>query len=273
MRGEFLDVDGARLYYFAAGTRGAGDPVLLVHGFPTSGLLWSGLLPDLPPGHRVVVVDLLGHGRSDRPDGADVSVAGHARRMLRILDLLAIPRATVIGHDVGGAIALAMAVAAPARVGAVGVIAGAGLDAPGTLGARILRRLAPVVARMPGSMLTGLARAELERGYADAPRGAHALERHLLPFDDARGARAFAAHLRALDGRWHRSFDPAGVTVPVTLVAGRDDPFHPVAAAERLRDRLPHATLHVLDDERHFLPEESPRRVARCLAPLFAAAG
>jgi len=67
MRGEFLDLSGARLYYYAAGTRGAGVPVVFIHGFPTSSHLWNDVVPLMPQGHRLVVLDLLGFGRSDRP--------------------------------------------------------------------------------------------------------------------------------------------------------------------------------------------------------------
>ena len=78
MRGEFVDVGGARIYYYATGTRGAGEPVVLIHGFPTSSHLWRDVAPLIPEGHRVVVIDLLGYGRSDPPNGRDLSIKGHA---------------------------------------------------------------------------------------------------------------------------------------------------------------------------------------------------
>ena len=69
MRGEFLDVGGARLYYYAAGTRGGGEPLVLIHGFPTSSHLWQDLVPLLPDGRRVVV-----------PDGSDPQLRAITRR-------------------------------------------------------------------------------------------------------------------------------------------------------------------------------------------------
>src|SRR5574337_590242 len=101
MRGEFVDVGGARLYYYAAGTRGAGAPLVLLHGFPTSSYLWHRVVPLLPEGHRVVVCDLLGYGRSDRPLQRDLSIAGHAGRVIGLLDALRIASATIIGHGLG----------------------------------------------------------------------------------------------------------------------------------------------------------------------------
>ncbi|MGH7618691.1 MAG: alpha/beta fold hydrolase, partial [Gemmatimonadaceae bacterium] len=86
MRGEFLDLSGARIYYYAAGTRGAGDPVVFLHGFPTSGHLWSDVVPLMPAGHRIVVLDHLGYGRSDRPLSRPVDIRAHAERVVQVLD-------------------------------------------------------------------------------------------------------------------------------------------------------------------------------------------
>ena len=105
MRGEFLDINGVRLYYYAAGSRGAGEPIVLLHGFPTSGHLWSGVAPLLPAGHRVVVLDLLGFGRSDPPSSHGVDIRAHADRLVAVLDHLGINFACVVGHGVGGGIA------------------------------------------------------------------------------------------------------------------------------------------------------------------------
>src|SRR5690348_870952 len=116
MRGEFLDLSGARLYYYAAGTRGVGIPVLFIHGFPTSGHLWSEVVPLMPRGHRIVVLDLLGYGRSDRPLKRAVDVRAHAERVVAFLDELRIQRACVVGHGVGGGIAQSLAIRHPARV-------------------------------------------------------------------------------------------------------------------------------------------------------------
>src|SRR5918996_1451709 len=107
MRGEFLDINGVRLYYYAAGTRGAGEPIVLLHGFPTSGHLWNEVVPLLPTGHRVVVLDLLGFGRSDPPaaNGNGLDLRSHADRLIAVFDHLHINFACVVGHDIGGGVA------------------------------------------------------------------------------------------------------------------------------------------------------------------------
>src|SRR5579871_6216771 len=128
MRGEFLDLSGARLYYYAAGTRGAGEPVVFLHGFPASGHLWSGVVSCMPSGHRVVVVDLLGYGRSDRPAHHAVDIPGHAKRLVELLDQLRIDRACLIGQGLGGGIAQSAAIRYPNRVSRLCLIDSAAFD-------------------------------------------------------------------------------------------------------------------------------------------------
>ena len=108
MRGEFVDLGGVRLYYYAAGTRGAGDPLVFLHGFPGSSHSWRNLAPLMPEGRRQVLVDLLACGRSDGPcDGAE-RLTTHTQLIRRLLDDLVIPCAAIIGHGVGATIAAAL---------------------------------------------------------------------------------------------------------------------------------------------------------------------
>ena len=101
MRGEFVDVGGVRLYYFAAGTRGEGEPIIFLHGFPTSSHLWSSVVTLVPKGHRVVVVDLLGYGRSDRlPDGVVYDERGTYELPERLrLNQWALAGEWTVGHE------------------------------------------------------------------------------------------------------------------------------------------------------------------------------
>src|SRR5882724_2524209 len=116
MRGEFVDVGGTRLYYFAAGTRGGGDPVIFLHGFPGSSHAWRQLTPLMPEGRRLVVADLMGCGRSDGPGGTVAprgTLAEHAGLVLRLLDDLNIARAAIVGHALGALIAQSVALDHP----------------------------------------------------------------------------------------------------------------------------------------------------------------
>jgi pimeloyl-ACP methyl ester carboxylesterase len=110
-----IDVDGVGIEYQVTGH---GRPVVLLHGFPDSGRLWRHQVPALAEaGFQVIVPDLRGFGRSDKPDAVEAySLPLLAGDVLAILADLGIDRAHVVGHDWGAALAWALASLTPDRV-------------------------------------------------------------------------------------------------------------------------------------------------------------
>ena len=271
MRGEFVDIGGARLYYYAAGTRGAGEPVVLIHGFPTSGHLWSDVVPLVPAGHRVVVVDLLGYGRSDRPHADRVSLDAHADRTIRLFDALGIGQACVVGHDVGGGIAQSMAVRYGTRVSRLCLIDSVAFDGWPSREVRLARAILPVARRLAPSWLMPALKTGLMRGYADHERGAHSIAHYMRPFSGADGREALVRHLTELDAADTARLAPqlSGLAQPTAIVWGQDDPFLPAAMARRLHEAIPRSSLDVIPAARHFTPEEVPTRIGDVLAALL----
>ena len=271
MRGEFVDLSGARLYYYAAGTRGSGEPVVFLHGFPTSSHLWADVIPLMPPGHRLVVLDLLGYGRSDRPEGRDVSIPAHADRVVALLDVLGINYACVVGHDVGGGIAQWLAVHRPTRVSRLGLVNSVGFAEWPTRDVKLARAMLPLTRYLPPTWLLSVLRTDLMRGYRDGARGSHSVEHYVRPFASAEGRDAFVAHMEALSSADTQQLSPRlkDVVAPTAILSGAHDPFLPVSIAERLRAAIPGATLDVVPDSRHFLPEESPEHVASTITSLL----
>jgi pimeloyl-ACP methyl ester carboxylesterase len=273
VRGEFIDIGGARLYYFAAGSRGAGEPVILLHGFPTSSHLWSDTVPLLPKGHRVVVLDLLGYGRSDRPAGFSLALSAHAERVVSLMDALGIRTAAVVGHDLGSGVAQALALGWPGRVTRVGLLDPIAFGTrPGAMVVGAGAGAGSLTARLPGPMVLALVRRRLLRGYAVSTRGTHSVELYLRPFTDDGGIDALRRHAGALDPRETESFGErlSEIRVPVAIIAGGEDPYVQAAVALRLREAIPGSTLDVLPSMRHFSPEEAPERVAAVIADLLA---
>lgn len=85
---------------------GSGDPVVLVHGTPYSSLLWRDIAPALALTRRVFVFDLLGYGQSDQHEGQDLSIAAQAKVLRSLLDHWDLPDASLVAHDIGGAVTL-----------------------------------------------------------------------------------------------------------------------------------------------------------------------
>jgi pimeloyl-ACP methyl ester carboxylesterase len=271
MRGEFVDLAGARLYYYAAGTRGAGEPVVFLHGFPTSSHLWADVVPLVAPGHRVVVVDLLGYGRSDRPQGRPVAIRAHAERIIELFDVLGINYACVVGHDVGGGIAQWLAVRHPQRVSRLLLVNSVAFDEWPTRDVKLARAMLPLTRHLPATWLLSLLRSDLLRGYVDHDRGARSIELYVRPFASAEGRDTFMEHLLALDSTDTAALAPRlkDIVAPTAIVWGRHDPFLPLAMGRRLRDTIPGATLDEVADGRHFTPEDAPARIGDALSALL----
>jgi pimeloyl-ACP methyl ester carboxylesterase len=272
MRGEFLDLSGARLYYYAAGSRGEGDPVLFLHGFPTSSHLWQDVVPHVPAGHRVVVADLLGFGRSDLPKSRDVSIRGHAERVLQLLDALRIERAAVVGHDVGGGIAQFLAVRHPTRVARLALIDSVAFDDWPTRDVRLAKASLPLTRYLPATWILSVVQRDLQRGYTEYERGHMSVDMYLRPFATPEGRDAFVEHLLALDARETAALAPrlGDIVAPTAIIWGAHDPFLPTELGRRLKAAIPRSTLDVLPDVRHFAPEEAPETVGRVLSAWLA---
>jgi len=116
-----VDVDGVGIEYEVTGQ---GRPVVLLHGFPDSGRLWRHQVPALAgAGFRVIVPDLRGYGRSDKPQPIEAySMVFLAADVLAVLAGLEIERAHVVGHDWGAALAWGLAALAPDRVDHLAVL-------------------------------------------------------------------------------------------------------------------------------------------------------
>jgi 2-hydroxymuconate-semialdehyde hydrolase len=268
MRGEIVDLGGARLYYYAAGTRGAGEPVIFLHGFPTSSHLWRDVVPLVPEGHRVVVVDLLGYGRSDKPLGRDVGLKGHGERVLELMETLRIERAAIVGHDAGGGIAQWLAVRHPTRVARLCLINSVAYEEWPTREVRMAKASLPLTRHLPATWILGILRTDLARGYAEQERGLHSIDQYVRPFATPEGRDVLVEHLLALDPTETVALAPRlkGIVAPTAIVWGAHDPFLDPSIGRRLQQDIPNSTLDVIPDVRHFTPEEAPETVGGVIA-------
>ena len=273
MRGEFVEIGQYRLYYYAAGSRGQGDPIVLLHGFPTTSHLWSDLVSLLPKGHRIVVPDLLGVGRSDPGEGADLSIRGHAGHVVGLLDVLGIARACLVGHQMGAVVAGAVASRAGERVTHLAMLHPLGGDVTFTGTFAVIKAFLPLARMVPMAAFRSPMRRELSRWYVDPDRSRPSVDQYLSAYLKAPRWRAFLRQLAALNAAEmvECTRDLATVRCPVAVVASDDDPAVPPVALNRIREMLPAATLDIIRDARHFSPEESPEQVADVVARLLRA--
>jgi pimeloyl-ACP methyl ester carboxylesterase len=123
-----VNVEGGRIVHLGAGDLQLVDkgprnapPVVLLHCYTCAIDWWDGVIPRLERTHRVIAIDLLGHGGSEKP-GSGYSISDQAQLVAGALGKLGVKDATVVGHSLGGAVATALAEQSPDLVGAIGII-------------------------------------------------------------------------------------------------------------------------------------------------------
>jgi cis-3-alkyl-4-acyloxetan-2-one decarboxylase len=275
------------MHYVDEGPRD-GRPVVLLHGNPTWGFLYRNFIPPLvDAGHRVVVPDYLGFGRSEKPPKRQLyAVDQHVRRLDRLLESLDLQDATVVPQDWGGPIGLSWAVAHPARVRSLFILNTAAHVPPGKVGIPLSLR----VFRAPGIgelLVQGLAmfhRAFLFRvGVVHRDRMTTEIKRaYLAPHPTWRSRKAVLAFPREIPSgptgpliEFARKLE-AGLRSdlgdrPVHIVWGMRDPAFSSEWIEQLwLKTFPHATVTRLHDSGHYLQEDAHERIVPELLEFLA---
>lgn len=118
--GKILELPGGDLEVVESGPRD-GSPIVLVHCFTCASDWWGRMIPRLDDEHRVVAIDLLGHGGSEKPRSG-YSIPHQADLLAQALSRLGVRRATLVGHSLGGPISIALAEQSPRLVAGLVVI-------------------------------------------------------------------------------------------------------------------------------------------------------
>jgi pimeloyl-ACP methyl ester carboxylesterase len=160
--------------------------------------LWLDVVAKLPAGRRIVVLDLLGFGRSDAPPGADYTIGAHGRRLLALLDALRIDRACLVGHGTGGAIAMWVALTAPDRVSKVTLIGSSTSEGWFARDRRNVRPLYDLALRLPSLFWRPVLRGRIARSYSDPEQGKRSADMYLTRFYEGEGAKLLRKHIADL---------------------------------------------------------------------------
>ncbi len=243
----FITVGTQRINYVMLGKQGL--PVIFVHGAGSSHLLWWNQMRALEPFARPLALDLPGHGRSDLP-GRD-TITAYADVILGLLDALALERAVVVGHSMGGAIVQMLALDHPDRV--------AGLVLIGT-GARL--RVMPAVLNGILQDFNNTVHLIIENGYAPGldPVMRQRAEDELracspqITHDDFVACNAFDIMSRVGE-----------IRAPTIVICGREDKMAPPKYSEFLASKIPHAHLILLEGAGHFVMLEQADAVSGAL--------
>lgn len=246
--------------------QGQGTPLVLLHGFPFKSALWQHQMRSLSDTCRVIAPDLRGFGRSEAAEGV-YEMSLMAQDVLRLLDALAIEKAAIIGHSMGGYVTLALWRLAADRFSALGLIAShawaddaAQRQKREELIAQVMERGAIAVAE---AMLPRLFAPKLRK---DAPIVRQA-RRMML---EARPTSLTSA-LRGMMYRPDSSDLLPQIGVPSLIVCGDSDPIVPLDRAEQMARLLPNATLVTIQNAAHMPMLEQPQATALAIRHFLAA--
>jgi pimeloyl-ACP methyl ester carboxylesterase len=268
---------GRRAVYRIAG---AGPPVVLIHGMLNSSSHWQGVARHLAADHTVIAPDLIGHGDSAAPRG-DYSLGAHAASIRDLLAAIGVDRATIVGHSLGGGVAMQFFYQFPQRVERIALISSGGLG----------REVGPLLrtAALPGtSALLSLTIhprllwAIRETGARMRSRGIgtgaylQAIARALRPLQNRASREAFLQTLRAvIDVRGQRVSATDRLylleAIPTLIVWGERDNTIPLEHGRAAHEAIPHSHFKTLPGAAHFPNLEDPDGLAAALLDFIAA--
>ena len=259
---------------------GQGPLVVLIHGITGRSDQWDPAIEHLVAEHTVLAPDLLGHGESAKPRG-DYSLGAYASAVRDTMIALGHERATIVGHSLGGGIAMQFAYQFPERCERLVLVSSGGLGRevhpllraatlPGSelvLPLLVHSRLLAVGEAVAGAL--GLLRLKLGTDLDEFARGYASL-------NDAEARSAFIHTMRAV-------LDPGGqrvsaldrlylaASMPSLIVWGAEDPIIPVEHARVAHEAMPGSRLELFEEAGHFPQLERPLEFARLLTEFIAA--
>jgi pimeloyl-ACP methyl ester carboxylesterase len=239
--------------YYRNSQEGDGEtpPVVLIHGAGGTHLHWPAQIRRLP-GFRIYALDLPGHGQSE--GRGHQTIEAYCQSIIQWLESIDIFRAVFVGHSMGGAIALTLALKHPERVIALGLV--------GT-GARL--RVAPVILENAANPTTFpvAVKAIIERAFTSEsdPRLVELAAQRMQTTRPAVLHGDFVA-CNAFD----MMENVRKIRVPSLVICGQDDQLTPVRYAQYLADQIPRAELNLIPNAGHMVMLEQPQATAEALS-------
>ena len=254
-----------------------GAPVVLLHGFGTSSFIWRNIAPEIALANRTAfAMDLFGYGESDRPFDADFGIASQAELVDRALTALRLPKATVVGLDLGGAVALRLAATRPERVERLFLVNPIALD---EIPAGDITTLQRNTARFAFRVSTGILGVApilgelLRRSVADpADMPDKLIARYLAPYVGEEGLNHLLLLARSVDDEDMEDIELGSIPQPTQIVWGDQDPWVTPKFADRLSESIPGSRLVHLPGVGRLLPEEAPETLVSLLLEFIGAA-
>ena len=251
VQSQFVPVDGYTIHYYEAGATNA-TPIVLIHGLGSRAEDWSGMIPTLAAsGFHVYALDLLGYGRSSRPD-IHYSILDQEKIVVDFMQAIHLTRADVAGWSMGGWVALKLTLDHPTLVRRLVVYDSAGIYFPAPYDETLftptdrpgLEHLQAMLSPHPMHLPDFVARAAL-RKLADS---AWVIDR---------GMQSMTAGKDLMDFHLNR------ITAPTLVVWGSEDKLIPLETGRSLHQKIPNSNLLIIEGCGHLAPSECSKPILK----------
>jgi len=244
---------------------GEGPPMLLIHGLGESTFTWRKIAPALSATHRVIVLDLKGFGRSDKPLDQAYSADHQAALVAAFMEKRGLKDVVVVGHSFGGTVALRTAlipsVREAGRIRRLVIISAPAL--PGSVASHLRVVDIPAVpealaAALPPEMMARLLLREARGGVSNIPD--EDIKGYAAPYYEMAAKHAFLVTARSIVAETGEEISARYRTIsqPTLVIWCRKDQVVPLRAGKRLRRTLPNARIAVLESCHHLPQDERP---------------
>lgn len=248
---DTVNVNGIEQAYIR---RGKGTPLVLIHGYPLDHHIWDDIAPLLEDTFDLILPDLRGFGGTRQVDTPTMD--DYAADIAGLLDQLGIQKAAIVGHSMGGYVALAFARLFPGRVSGLGLVSSQVLADPADRKEGRYKSAAEVSEKG----IQGVVDTMAPKFTSD--ERLQSLAREIM---ERQQPAAFMGALKAMAERTDSTPLLASFKFPVVIVHGKADALIPVDRAREVKNALPHAHLVELDGAGHVPMMEAKEETARAL--------
>lgn len=271
---HYMEVDGGRMHYV---DEGQGPPIVMVHGTPTWSFLYRHLIKDLAPQHRVIALDHVGYGLSDKPQGWSYRPEDHARNLATLIERLGLSDITLIVHDFGGPIGVSCAIDHPEKIRALVLFNTWMWSLAGTPAEKMSKFMGGPIGRFLYKRLNFSPRVLVKVAFGDKQKLTREIHRHYIqafPSPAERQAPWTLAKELIGSTAWYESLWQKRERItdkPALLLWGMKDPAFGPDAQARWKEALRNAQVVEFPQAGHFVQEEAPQEASREIRTFLAA--
>ncbi|TPJ30829.1 alpha/beta hydrolase [Mesorhizobium sp. B2-7-2] len=265
MPGRF-DFNGDEI---AWGVIGEGPPAVVMHGSPFSSLVWRRIVPWLARHRRVFYYDMLGYGRSTKPEG-DVLHGAQNSLFAALVNHWGAEQPDIVAHDFGGSVALRAHLLDGVDYRSLVLIDPVAISPQGSALVQAAKAHGEVFARLPSyvheAILRAYISAAVKRTLAEEE-----MRLYLDPWLEEEGQKAFWRQIAQMDDKYSEEVERryGEIRCPVTILWGAEDEFIPLKDGEELARRIPNASFTVISNAKHLVQEDAPEAIVAAVLDVW----